>query len=207
MSYSRNRYYEFGEGGPNKGAVIVPPAPRMAYSYVRFSHEKQAQGDSVRRQVDMARDYAQRQGLTLDETLTFEDLGVSAYGGKNAETGRLGDFLDAVRSGLVRGGSTLLVEQLDRISRQTARKAARALESIVDAGVTVVTLDDGKAYTAQMLDDDPMAFMMVVVSFMRAHDESLQKSRRVKAAWSARKAKARRQASLLQSLHRAGSSG
>jgi Recombinase len=56
-------------------------------------------------------------------------------------------------------------------------------------GVSVVTLDDEKEYTAAMLDD-PLTFITVVLSFMRAHDESQQKSRRVKAAWSNRKDKA-----------------
>jgi hypothetical protein len=75
----------------------------------------------------------------------------------------------------------------------------------VDAGVTVVTLDDGKAYTAQILDDDPMAFMMVVVSFMRAHDESLLGGSRPRGGHG----RPRRgiPASSLPSLHRVGLSG
>jgi DNA invertase Pin-like site-specific DNA recombinase len=188
--YASRQRYEFGEGTAKRGVVITPPAPRMAYSYVRFSHEKQAQGDSVRRQVAMARDYAARSGLVLDESVNYEDLGVSAWTGENRTAGMLGAFLQAVKDGTIKPGSVLLVEQLDRISRQTARRAARALEDIVEAGVSVVTLDDGKEYTAAMLDD-PLTFITVVLSFMRAHDESQQKSRRVKAAWSNRKAKAR----------------
>src|SRR3954452_11634752 len=105
-----------------------------AYSYLRFSTPEQAAGDSHRRQTQMARTYAQRHGLVLDETLTFHDLGVSAYRGKNADRGRLADFLQAVRDGVVAKGSFLLVETLDRVSRQTPRLAARTLEDIVDAG-------------------------------------------------------------------------
>jgi hypothetical protein len=54
-------------------------------------------GDSFRRQASLAKDYAARHDLELDDTLTFHDLGVSAYRGKNAETGQLGAFLQAVR--------------------------------------------------------------------------------------------------------------
>ena len=50
----------------------------------------------------------------------------------------------AVNDGLVPKGSVLLVEALDRVSRQSARKAVRILEDIVEGGITVVTLNDGK---------------------------------------------------------------
>jgi len=159
-----------------------------AYSYVRFSTPEQAKGDSQRRQEKMARDYALRNNLELDETLTFRDLGVSAYRGTNANSGQLGDFLAAVKEGIVEQGSYLLVENLDRVSRQTPRKAARVLEDIVDAGVNLVTVSDEKVYSKQSLDEDPFGFVMIVLSFVRAHDESVQKGRRVRTAWGNKRA-------------------
>jgi DNA invertase Pin-like site-specific DNA recombinase len=48
--------------------------------------------------------------------------------------------------GLVPQGSVLLVENLDRISRQTAPLALRTLEQIIESGVSLVTLTDGKEY-------------------------------------------------------------
>jgi DNA invertase Pin-like site-specific DNA recombinase len=109
-----------------------------AYSYTRFSRPEQADGDSLRRQTEAARAYAGREQLDLDETLTFHDPGISAFRGRNAEEGKLGDFLNAVRGGIIPPGSFLLVESLDRISRQTVRKAVRTMEDIVEAGVTLV---------------------------------------------------------------------
>lgn len=161
-----------------------------AYSYLRFSTPEQAKGDSSRRQTALAREYAARHDLELDETLTFADLGVSAFRGRNAETGRLGEFLTAVKDGVVAQGSYLLVESLDRISRQSARKAIRALENIVEAGITVVTLGDGKAYTAEIIDDDPMSLMLALMIFIRSNEESATKSRRLKAAWENKRATA-----------------
>jgi DNA invertase Pin-like site-specific DNA recombinase len=52
-----------------------------AYSYVRFSTPEQSKGDSLRRQQALSEAYALENGLTLDTTLTFHDLGVSAYRG------------------------------------------------------------------------------------------------------------------------------
>ncbi len=81
-----------------------------AYSYRRSSPPEQMQGESFRRRTSMAQAYALRKGLDLDDRLTFHDLGVSTYRGKNAETGRLSEFLGAVKAGLVARGSYLLVD-------------------------------------------------------------------------------------------------
>ncbi len=161
-----------------------------AYSYLRFSTPEQAAGDSFRRQHDGALAYCRQRGLTLDTELTFHDLGVSAFRGANAETGRLRDFMQAVEDGLVPRGSWLLVESLDRISRATPRKAVRLLEDIVDMGVTVVTLSDQRVYDRKALDEDPTAFLVAFLVAIRANEESATKQRRLKAAWSAKRARA-----------------
>src|SRR5437588_5588757 len=97
---------------PAQGAVMSA-ATRKAYSYIRFSTPEQLKGDSLRRQTAMAADYCGRHGLTLDAELTMQDLGVSAYRGKNLDgTGKLGLFLDAVKAGDVAQGSVLLLEAL-----------------------------------------------------------------------------------------------
>jgi DNA invertase Pin-like site-specific DNA recombinase len=81
--------------------------------------------------------------------------GVSAFRGKNAATGMLGEFIELVRSGAIPRGGYLLIENLDRLSRMTPRRAVRLLEEIVDEGITVVTSDDKKT-----LDEEPMSFML-----------------------------------------------
>ena len=66
-----------------------------AYSYLRFSTPEQIHGDSLRRQTEGARTYAATHNLELDESLTFRDLGVSAFRGANAVEGALGQFVAA----------------------------------------------------------------------------------------------------------------
>lgn len=156
-----------------------------AYSYKRFSSAEQSGGDSLRRQTQLAERYAAAHGLELDEQLTFNDLGVSAFRGKNAETGALRAFLQAVEVGVVDPGSYLLVESLDRISRKAARKAMRILEEVVESGVTLVTLSDGKAYTSESLDG--MDFLIAAITLIRANEESEMKSQRLKAVWEAKR--------------------
>jgi DNA invertase Pin-like site-specific DNA recombinase len=169
-----------------------PPSPRpKAYSYIRFSTPEQAAGHSLERQTAAARDYATRQGLELDEEL-FQDRGMSAFKGRNKQQGALGAFLTAVEEGRVARGSYLLVESLDRISRQTARRAIRTMEDIITEGITVVDLSDGgRAYSEETLDNDPIALVMMIMRFMRANEESALKSERVAKAYSAKRERAR----------------
>jgi DNA invertase Pin-like site-specific DNA recombinase len=156
--------------------------PPKAYSYLRFSTPEQAKGDSAIRQTQAAQRWCERHGIELDTELTFSDEGVSAFEGANIERG-LGAFLRAIQNGEVPKGSYLLVESLDRISRQSARRAARSMEDIVERGITVVDLSDGeREYSAAALDKDPLLMVMMVLRFTRAHEESALKSVRVAAA-------------------------
>lgn len=168
-----------------------PASPPKAYSYLRFSTPAQAEGDSFRRQTALAERWAKDHGMVIDRSLKFEDLGVSAYRGTNAESGRLADFKEAVRAGLVLPGSVLLVEALDRLSRLAPRKALRGLEDIIEMDITVVTLNDGKAYTRETLDSDQISLLMAIVYFMRANEESATKARRIRAAWEGKRLIAR----------------
>ncbi|TIO06909.1 MAG: recombinase family protein [Mesorhizobium sp.] len=154
-----------------------------AYSYVRFSTPEQAKGDSLRRQTQAAERYAALHGLDLDDELTFRDLGVGAFKGANVEIGRLGAFLAAVEHDDIKSGSYLLVESLDRLSRQKPRKAVKVLERICEAGITVVTLDDQRVYTEAVLDDEPWALMTALMVAARANEESTKKGKRVGEAW------------------------
>jgi DNA invertase Pin-like site-specific DNA recombinase len=81
-----------------------------------MSTDAQLKGDSHRRQLETSDKYIADNGLELIERLS--DLGVSAFRGANVEYGALGRFLQAVREGKVEVGSYLIVEALDRISRQ-----------------------------------------------------------------------------------------
>lgn len=161
---------------------LLPNRPR-AYSYVRFSTPEQMRGDSFRRQTEAAERYAAAHGLDLQEA-TYQDLGVSAFRGANAsETGHLREFLLAVEHEDIPAGSFLLVESLDRISRQKPRKAVRLLEEICEAGITVVTLNDGRVYSEDNLDNDSWSLMGAMMIAIRANEESETKAKRLRAAW------------------------
>ena len=160
-----------------------------AYSYVRFSSKKQERGESVKRQTDFAVEFCQRHNHTLDETLNLKDLGVSAFRGANVETGALGAFLEAVKSGRVRKGSILIVESLDRLSRAEVRKALTLFLQLIDAGIKIVTkegvFDDKSA-------NDTANIVIAIVTMSRANDESARKSDRSLYNWVQKRIKAKK---------------
>ncbi|HCO55170.1 MAG TPA: recombinase family protein [Pelagibacterium sp.] len=159
-----------------------------AYSYIRFSSPEQAKGDSLRRQLEAARRWCVERGLELDDTL--RDLGRSAFKGRHAQFGALRAFLDLVEQGEVPQGSYLVVESLDRLSREAVLDAAARLFDLIRAGVTVVTLSDGQEYSQERLRADWTPLVISLAVMARAHDESRTKSQRISRAWGQKRRRA-----------------
>jgi DNA invertase Pin-like site-specific DNA recombinase len=159
-----------------------------AYAYVRFSTPDQSTGHSLERQWEGVQRFVQERGLNLQDSREFMDLGVSSFRGDNLKQG-LGKFLAAVDEGRVARGSYLIVESVDRLSRQGIFNALEVLLSLLRRGITLVTLTDGGV---QVLDSDAdfAAYLVTLSSMNRAHDESRQKSHRAKAVWRHKKANA-----------------
>jgi DNA invertase Pin-like site-specific DNA recombinase len=153
---------------------------RRAYSYVRFSDRRQMAGDSVRRQLKLTEDYCERKGLFLDDSLHLRDEGVSGYRGKNADVGRLSRFLAEVKAKRIPAGSTLIVENLDRISRDEIDEALPLFMGILKAGITVATVNPEREYTAETTRGNIGAILEIVLAFVLANEESRKKSERVR---------------------------
>lgn len=164
--------------------------PRRAYSYIRFSTAGQVQGDSLRRQGDLARAWCEENGVELVED--YRDLGVSAFRGKNAAKGALRAFLARVESGKIPAGSLLLVESLDRLTRAQIVDALSLFLSIISAGVEVVTLADGKRYSRRSVNDNFSEIIISLTILSRANEESETKARRQRALWDQKRLRAQR---------------
>lgn len=162
-----------------------------AYSYLRFSTVEQGKGDSYRRQLALAEEYCRQKGLNLDRTTTFEDLGVSAYSGRNRRKGALRAFLDAVEEDIIPAGSYLLVESLDRVSREAILDAQGTFLHIVNAGITLVTLKGTpREYSRATVNANPTDLLISLLEMIRANEESETKSQRIKADWSRKRIRA-----------------
>ena len=159
-----------------------------AYAYVRFSTPEQELGDSRRRQTDVIEQFVAANNLTLQDGRRFHDEGVSSYRGDNLKHG-LGKFIEEVDAGKISRGTYLIVESVDRLTRQSLFNAFGLLMSIVGKGIKLVTLNDGGT---QIIDEGAglTQFLTTLVAMDLAHKESQKKSIRVREAWRQKKAKA-----------------
>ena len=155
------------------------------YSYSRCSSLEQVKhGESRRRQQERIDAWCKSNDKILDTEFMLEDLGVSAFKGANIEhSSKLGQFLLAIEQGKIAIGSTLLVESLDRISRQEVLKSLAILQSICVAGITVHTLSDNKSYSATNINDIGNLVYSLLI-FSRSNEESKLKADRLKKSWS-----------------------
>lgn len=149
-----------------------------AYSYIRWSSAKQTAGDSLRRQTELATAYAEKHNLELD--LTHRDEGVSSYHGRHRKKGDLARFLASVQNGTIPRGSYLLVENLDRLSREDVETAMTQFLGLTKAGIIIVTLSDGREHSSQTLRDNPHDLFISLMVMIRANEENRTKGGRVR---------------------------
>ncbi|MBK3404163.1 recombinase family protein [Methylorubrum populi] len=153
----------------------------VAHSYIRMSRPEQMRGDSLRRQTENARAWASKRGITIDETL--RDIGVSAYRGKNRTSGALAAYLKMVEDGRVARGSYLIVESLDRLSREAVLETMPRFIDLINAGIVIVTLMDEQEYSKERLTADWTPLILSIAIMARAHEESQTKAKRILASW------------------------
>jgi len=152
-----------------------------AYSYIRFSNKHQIDTDSLRRQLKESENYCKQNGLILDETLNLKDLGFSAFKGVHRKKGALGEFLELVHNGEITPGSALIIESIDRLSREPPSEAQHNFLSMIRAGIKIILLDEDKEITKESYDKSDVN--EITNSIVRANKESIRKSKMIGAAW------------------------
>lgn len=115
------------------------------------------------------------------------DDGVSAFRGAHANDGALGQFVRSVKNGAYPDGVILIVEQLDRLSRQSPEIAFTEMMRMTSAGVVVATVDNDRQYRAGQFG--MVDIIEVVVKAQLSFDESDKKSKRVGRAWAKKREK------------------
>lgn len=152
---------------------------RKAYSYQRFSSIKQKEGDSTRRQTTAAEEFCRRHGLVLVDT--FTDEGVSGFRGRNfSNESALSEFLKLVEGGSVERNSVLVLENMDRLSRQSILPCMSKFIEIINRGVSIGVISQNRILDEKSITENPMELMLVLVEFARANNESETKSKRTK---------------------------
>lgn len=148
----------------------------IAYSYVRFSSKRQASGDSLRRQTEMAEEYASRNKLNLSSK-NFQDLGISAF--REGRRPSLADMLTAIDEGQIAAGSTIIIEALDRLSRRGIDATQETVKEILRKDVQIVSLSDSLVLTKSSLNDLQSVIRIALAADL-AHKESERKALRLR---------------------------
>lgn len=161
----------------------------VAVSYIRFSTPEQAKGDSFRRQTAASKTWCQRNDWKLDTSYKLNDLGLSGFRGRNAKTGKLKAFLDGLESGKIKTDG-LIIESLDRLSRNEVSDALRLFLNILSHGVSIITTNPENVFDQASIND-PANLIMAILEMCRGYGESKLKSERVAEAWAEKKLNAR----------------
>lgn len=161
---------------------------KKAYSYIRYSSPQQAKGDSFRRQLATTQSFCEKNGYELDTELSvYQELGVSGFSGDQENLKR---FINDCETGKVEKGSLLIVENLDRLSRQKINTAMRQFLHLLEY-VDIYTLQDNKKYSHtddQDGDNQLLDIMTSLIIMSRAYEESATKQKRLKESWNNRRA-------------------
>jgi hypothetical protein len=158
------------------GAVSLPR--EKAIEYLRFSDAVQALGDSKRRQRDLNAEYAACHNLEIVES--FEDLGISAFKGRNAKIGAFKALNDMAEKQLFQNSGIrhVIVEAFDRLSRMTLDEAYQQFRTLIHSGMTVHIRTLSTAYDKASLND-PQKLMGALMFMGLAHQESALKAGRL----------------------------
>lgn len=148
----------------------------QVYSYRRFSSLEQEMGGSVKRQEEYAQGIAEKYGLEINEELVMTDRGLSGFHAEHKKKGALGVFLNLVEKGKVQPGSVLIVESLDRLSREQPFVAQATMYDLINADITIITATDNKVLNKETIAKSPIETMLFsILESVRAHNESLRK--------------------------------
>lgn len=158
-----------------------------AWSFARVSSSQQSRrGGGLQRQGSdsdaAAREWCAAHGCTYVDSFRFVG---SAYQGRHmAEGAPLQAWLEQAIAGSLGESPVLLVEDVDRFTRQAGHVAlGPLLTRVFPAGVRIVTLKDGTVYSQEAFERDDRLLGDLLDEIRSAHRYSTRLSRRMTAAW------------------------
>ena len=176
--------------------MSVPLALREAISYGRFSAKPQEEGDSTSRQRESYERVCQRYAtrcLPSDRFAFGHFFGKGESGFKAehlADGGSLAALITAMESGqIVPSKTVIVIEAFDRLGRLAPDLATGLLSQIVRAGCAIA-VDRPDCWIGSVEDLNGMGWLQVQAMLFVAHEESKQKSGRLRSAWGKKKEKA-----------------
>jgi DNA invertase Pin-like site-specific DNA recombinase len=144
----------------------------VALSYSRYSSAEQGSGTSVARQRNRFNQFIKYHNLETLEPIIDEKK--SAF--NITSKGKLGVLVEDIEKGKIDVKSKkfyLVIEDLDRFSREKPKTSLMRLFSLLELGVNIITLSDYELYDENA---DENSIFKALNSLIRAHSESSRKS-------------------------------
>ncbi|PWW04960.1 recombinase family protein [Mangrovibacter plantisponsor] len=169
---------------------------KKCFIYHRVSSEQQRSGTGIERQEQNLNAYVERTNLLSEmddpEAIIISDQGVSAFKGLNMSEGELGRWMEQVRGGMW-DDSHLVLESIDRFSRQNPFTVVAYLSELVNHNITIHDV------SLNMLINRSNSAMLplVTMSAQRAYEESKLKSDRIRDGWKRRRDQAFKQGTIV----------
>jgi DNA invertase Pin-like site-specific DNA recombinase len=163
---------------------------RCIYCYGRISTDGQVDGNGITRQREALKAEVLRRVAAMDieyeELVWIEDLGLSAYHGHHVARGALGEFLEEVKAGKLGADSLFVCEAVSRASRQGAFVLLGMVNTMLDAGMSLLLLQQGKLFNKESIPK----FLSVELTLYAelAREESLIKAEYARDNWSRKRA-------------------
>lgn len=152
-----------------------------AIAYIRWSSKDQRKGNSERRQTTLAKEMCQRHGWDLNEIII--EHGKSAFHGRNRSAiGELGKLERRAALGEL-AGQVLIVENVDRLSRQEPIEGLNLLQNLTRAGLWVAESATDQIYDAKTVTENWQALLVPFIRLGVGYEEGIKKGRRVSQAY------------------------
>jgi DNA invertase Pin-like site-specific DNA recombinase len=162
------------------------------FIYARFSSEAQARGDSLRRQIDGAKDYAAKMGLQIVEDQNIiVDEAASASVGENIVNGNLGEFLKKVKADQIPRPSDFIVQSQDRLTREGIDSNHEILKAFRVAGINIHCWAENHIFRHDKYDLND--HIRAGITSATANDEIVRKTLNVRQALANKRANAKTQ--------------
>jgi Recombinase/Resolvase, N terminal domain len=154
------------------------PVEKLAFSYRRYSSQNQTENSSLERQRQENETVCLEKGWKLIDLPP--DKGVSAYKitdldeqmAANFHKGTLGAFLKRVKKGEIPKGSVLMVERLDRFSRNYFDLVFPVWLELLQSGIEIFSSVSRTLYTLEEIRKNPMLAAMALIELANANKYS-----------------------------------
>lgn len=150
-------------------------------SYLRMSTTEQLKGFSLERQRKLIADFASRNGLSLDESHSIEDIGHSAFS-DDADQKQLARFFVDLEAGKFSPGDVFALENIDRLTRRGPIDAILKINTILSKGLKLAIISTNEQKIIEDIND-ASTIITLSIDATRSHGESKNKSNKGLKNW------------------------